>query len=67
MSGVRGTRRIGFVPGCAAIACVGLLLVTLNVLQGGNRIIVSITGVIFIAFVSYVAVMWLLEAFKGRR
>jgi hypothetical protein len=67
MSGVRGTRRIGFVPGCAAIVCVGLLLATLDVLQGGNRVIVGITGVIFVAFVSYVVLMWLLEAFKGRR
>ena len=47
--------------------CVGLLLVTLDVLQGGNRVIVGITGVIFVAFVSYIVVVWLLEAFKGRR
>jgi hypothetical protein len=64
---VRGIRSVGFVPGCAAIVCVGLLLTTLDVLQGGNKVVVAITALIFIAFVSYVVVMWLLEAFKGRR
>jgi len=50
-----------------AIVYLGLLLATLNVLQGANRIMVGITGVVFVAFVSYVVVMWLLDAFKGRR
>ena len=67
MSGMRSTRRIGFVPGCTAIVCVGLLLATLNVLQGGDRLVLGISGVVFVVFVSYVGVMWLLEAFKGRR
>ena len=47
--------------------CVGLLLATLDVLQGGSKVVMVITALIFIAFVSYVVVMWLLEAFKGRR
>lgn len=47
--------------------CVGLLLATLDVLQGGSKVVMAITALIFIAFVSYVVVMWLLEAFKGRR
>ena len=67
MLGVRGSRRIGFVPGCTAIVCVGLLLATLNVLQGGDPLVLGISGVVFVAFVSYVGIMWLLEAFKGRR
>ena len=64
---VRGIPSIGIVPGCVAIVCVGLLLATLDVLQGGNTIVVGVTGVIFIAFVSYVVVSWLLGIFKGRR
>lgn len=58
---------MGIVPGCVAIVCVGLLIAALDVLQGGNKVIVGITGVIFIAFASYVIVSWLLNVFKGQR
>lgn len=64
---MKGIRPTGIFPGCVAIVCVGLLLATLDVLQGGNEVIVGITGVIFIAFVSYVVVTWLLDVFKGQR
>jgi hypothetical protein len=63
---VRGVRPVGIVPGCVALVCVGLLLATLNVLQGGNEVIIVISGAIFVVFASYVAVAWLLDAFKGR-
>jgi hypothetical protein len=64
---VRGVRPVGIVPGCVAIVCLGLLLATLDVLQGGNKLIIGITGAIFVAFSAYVVVVWLLDAFKRRR
>lgn len=63
---MRGNRPIGIVPGCVAIACMGLLLATLDVLQGGNEIVIGITGLLFVAFTSYIVVMWLLGVFKSR-
>lgn len=63
---MRGNRPVGIVPGCVAIVCVGLLLATLDVLQGGNEIVIGITGLLFVAFASYIMVMWLLSVFKGR-
>jgi hypothetical protein len=35
--------------------------------SGANKIVVGVTGVVFVAFASYIIVMWLLDAFKGRR
>jgi hypothetical protein len=64
---MRGIRPVGIVPGCVTLVCLGLLLATLAVLQGANKIVVGVTGVIFVAFASYIIVMWLLDAFKGRR
>lgn len=63
---MRGNRPIGIVPGCVAIACVGLLFITLNVLQGGNEIVIGITGLIFLTFASYIMIVWFLGVFKGR-
>ena len=60
-------RPVGIVPGCITLVCVGLLLATLAVLQGANKIVVGVTGVVFVAFASYIIVMWLLDIFKGRR
>ena len=60
-------RPVGIVAGCITIVCVGLLLATLAVLQGADKIVVVVTGVVFVAFASYVIVMWLLDTFKGRR
>jgi hypothetical protein len=67
ISCMRGMRPVGMVPGCITIVCVGLLLATLAVLQGANKIIVGVTGVVFVAFAFYVIVMWLLDTFRGRR
>ena len=51
---MRGNRPVGIVPGCIAIVCLGLLLATLAVLQGANKIVVGVTGVVFVAFASYI-------------
>jgi len=48
------------------IVCVGLLLWVVNVLQGYNGVVATITGALFVAFASYVVVRWLVDAFKGR-
>ena len=60
-------RPVGIVPGCITIVCVGLLLAMLAVLQGANKILVVVIGVAFVAFASYIIVMWLLDTFRGRR
>jgi hypothetical protein len=64
---MRGNRPVEIVPGCIASVCLGLLLATLAVLQGANKLVVAVTGVVFVAFASYIIVMWLLDTFKGRR
>ena len=64
---MRGNRPVGIVPGCITIVCVGLLLATLAVLQGANKMLVVVIGVVFVAFAFYIIVMWLLDTFKGRR
>ena len=66
ISCVRGTHPIGIIPRCVGIVCVGLLLWVVNVLQGYNKVVAAITGVLFVAFASYVVVRWLVDAIKGR-
>ncbi len=64
---MRGNRPVGIGAGCATIACLGLLLWVINVLQGNNRIIVIISSVVFVAFTSYVVVTWTIDAFRRGR